>query len=143
MKAWIVWRQLTWAQRRTVVLALVLVPLFALRLRSTSLPAVLSRWQGEKEALGPRLRGDDGGREEAVAIARAVALVAGRLGATCLTRSLALRWILARRDIATVLRLGVHNKSGGLHAHAWLECRGVPLNDTVEATRGFAPVHLP
>jgi hypothetical protein len=84
-----------------------------------------------------------GALADAVAAARAVNLVAARLRATCLTRSLVLHRILAGRGIATVLRVGVRNGGDGLHAHAWVECDGVPVNDTAHGLHGFAPLELP
>lgn len=45
--------------------------------------------------------------------------------ATCLTQSLALRWMLARHGCVAILNLGVRNPLGGrLQAHAWLEVDG-------------------
>lgn len=136
MKAVTVWRQLTWAQRWTLLLALVWLPLFAIRVRRTSVAHLLSRTQ-VRAGVPPAAVAD------ARAAARAVNLVAGRLRATCLTRSLVLHRILAGRGIATVLRVGVRNEGDGLQAHAWVECDGVPVNDTTQRVRGFARVELP
>ena len=69
-------------------------------------------------------------------------LVAVRLGAACLTRSLVLQRILAGRGIATTLWVGVRNEGQGLQAHAWVECGGVPVNDTPHGIRGFARMDL-
>jgi hypothetical protein len=47
--------------------------------------------------------------------------------ANCLIRALALRMLLARRDIATELHIGARkDEYGGFAAHAWLTC-----NDTI------------
>ncbi len=51
---------------------------------------------------------------------------------TCLPRSLALQRMLARRGIASELRIGVRKESngaGGIAAHAWVEVDGVPLGE--------------
>ena len=136
MKTWAVFRQLTWPQRRTLVLALVLLPLFGVLLRRTSLVRLLSRM----DAGGT---GDSGAVASALAAARPVNLVAARLRATCLTRSLVLQWILARRGIGTELKVGVRNEGDGLRAHAWLECGGVLVNDTVDGLHGLARMELP
>ena len=136
MKTWTVLRQLTCAQRRTLVLALVLLPLFAVLLRLSSPARLLSR-VGARGTPGP------GAMASALALARPVNLVAARLRATCLTRSLVLHWILARRGIGTELKVGVRNEGGGLHAHAWLECGEVPVNDTVRGVQGFVRLELP
>ena len=136
MKTWTVLRQLTCAQRRTLVLALVLLPLFAVLLRLSSPTRLLARIDAGGTP-GP------GALANALALAQPVNLVAARLRATCLTRSLVLQWILARRGIGTELKVGVRNEGDGLHAHAWLECGGVPVNDTVYGVDGFARMELP
>lgn len=55
--------------------------------------------------------------------------------ADCLPLSLALRWLLARRGIASDLRVGVRTITGRFESHAWLECDGVVLNDTADVGR--------
>ena len=57
----------------------------------------------------------------------------------CLERSLALRWLLRRRGIATNLRIGARKESELFEAHAWIELDGVVLNDPDEAHLHFAP----
>jgi hypothetical protein len=47
----------------------------------------------------------------------------------CLTRSLALARVLARRGVATDVRIGVKTDTGTLEAHAWVEHNGLVLND--------------
>lgn len=136
MKTWAVFRELTWTQRRTLVLALVLLPLFGGLLRRTSLARLLSR-------MDARGTSGSGAVASALTVARPVNLVAARLRATCLTRSLVLQWILARRGIGTELKVGVRNEGDGLHAHAWLECGGVLVNDTVHGVHGFARMDVP
>jgi hypothetical protein len=43
---------------------------------------------------------------------------------SCLERSLALGWLLARRGIATQLRIGARKSQGKFEAHAWVERNG-------------------
>jgi hypothetical protein len=59
----------------------------------------------------------------------AVAAVARRIPrATCLTQALAATLLLSWRGHASTLHLGVAKQvNGSLHAHVWLECRGVIL----------------
>ncbi len=47
----------------------------------------------------------------------------------CLTRSLALAWMLYRRGVDVELRLGVRRPGDQLEAHCWLEWRGQVLHD--------------
>lgn len=136
MKTLRVLRELTWAQRWTLAVALVLLPAYAARLRRSSparvIPTSGAGGLASQEAL-----------VDAQAAARAVDLVAARLQATCLTRSLVLQRILANRGIAGVLRVGVSREGDALSAHAWVECGGIPVNDTAERVRRLATVKLP
>ncbi len=49
----------------------------------------------------------------------------------CLTRSIALSWMLARRGVRPALQIGVKNDSGKLQAHAWVEWQGHALQEPV------------
>jgi acyl-CoA synthetase (NDP forming) len=135
MRSIAIWLELTWAQRRDLLLALVWLPLFALRVRRTPAARLLARMRSPAGLHTGRLA-------DARATARAVDLAAGRLRATCLTRSLVLQRMLAARGITTDLRVGVRKGGQGLEAHAWLECDGVPVNDSAQGVHGFTPVGL-
>ncbi|MEQ8742356.1 lasso peptide biosynthesis B2 protein [Parasphingorhabdus sp.] len=50
------------------------------------------------------------------------------LNGNCLSQSLALWWLLARKGIATTLHIGAHRKEGEFKAHAWVELDGEPIN---------------
>ncbi len=56
----------------------------------------------------------------------------------CLTRSLALWWLLRCRGIACDLRIGVSNDSGEFSAHAWVEYEGAVINDSPGSIGRFA-----
>ncbi|MFL5577705.1 MAG: lasso peptide biosynthesis B2 protein [Gemmatimonadaceae bacterium] len=75
-------------------------------------------------------------RATAHAVATAGAFFPGR--ALCLEQSLALYYCLRRRGIAARLRLGV--QSHPFAAHAWVEWRDEPLNDTRERLKRFLPL---
>ena len=51
------------------------------------------------------------------------------LKATCLERSLALWWLLARHGVATQLRIGVRKTCEQFEAHAWVEHGGVAIGE--------------
>jgi hypothetical protein len=81
-------------------------------------------------------------------VAHALA-VANRLGPwkpRCLVRSLALGWLLARRDISFEIRIGIPREKTALHdsgtvglnAHAWVEHAGVVLNDRQDVATTFS-----
>jgi transglutaminase superfamily protein len=60
-------------------------------------------------------------------------------GATCLSQAIALTWMLRRRGIAAVVRLGARSQRGAFKAHAWVEYQGVVLNDP-EIAEQYAPI---
>jgi hypothetical protein len=62
---------------------------------------------------------------------------------SCMHRSLVLWWLLRRRGIASRLWIGVNKDAGRFEAHAWVECRGLVLNDPESLHRRFAPFPCP
>jgi hypothetical protein len=59
-------------------------------------------------------------------------LAAGRhslMRSTCLERSLALWWLLARRGITSQLRIGARKSDGQFAAHAWVERNGEAIGE--------------
>lgn len=61
----------------------------------------------------------------------------------CLTRSLYLQRLLARRGVPTDLHIGVQLSDGQLLAHAWVEYAGHPLNDAPDVAERYAPFERP
>lgn len=77
---------------------------------------------------------------EAPALAAAVEQAAriAPIQVSCLTRSLALWWLLRRRRIAGELCIGVRKNDGQLQAHAWVEEQGRVLNDAPDVAQRYA-----
>jgi hypothetical protein len=133
-------RALSWSERRVLILAMLLLPLFHIGLRILGLPRLLA-WIARSPAFG---RGSHS-REDLATIG-ALVDIAGNHGpfpATCLTRSLLLHWLLRCRGVDSDLRIGVRFSAGKLEAHAWLEHAGEPLNDQQDIAAQFAPFHGP
>jgi Transglutaminase-like superfamily len=65
------------------------------------------------------------------------------LHTNCLERSLVLWWLLRRRGIEAVLRIGVRKDSHRFEAHAWVELDSEVLNGTSEEHRHFVPFEKP
>lgn len=61
---------------------------------------------------------------------------------TCLRRSLALQWLLARSGLDTRLQYGVRRENGKLQAHAWLEYQGRSIGEKVEPTSQYSPLKV-
>ena len=57
---------------------------------------------------------------------------------TCLSRSLALWYLLLLQGVRTELRIGVRPGGAPLDAHAWVEHDGRPLNDDEGVAHRFA-----
>ena len=58
----------------------------------------------------------------------------------CLRQAVALQWMLKRRGIVTVLRIGVQKGGADLHAHAWLEYAGQALGQPEGVCQSYAPL---
>jgi hypothetical protein len=57
----------------------------------------------------------------------------------CLERALVLAFLLRRLGIAADLRFGARKQAARLEAHAWVEYRGVPLDEDLGEHRHFLP----
>ena len=56
---------------------------------------------------------------------------------TCLTRAIALRWMLAQRGIPAQLRIGANKFNDGVHAHAWVEIEGQAIGEGENITERY------
>lgn len=82
---------------------------------------------------------------EAETLARWVAVAARHhlYPMRCLTRSLVVWRLLARRGIASELHIGVRKQASELVAHAWVECAGRPVGEDGEVESRYAALALP
>ena len=132
-------RALTGAERRLLIVSCAATPLVAFGLSILGfrrMHAALARWPRRRDA---RFGTEQAASCRARSVAKVVAIAAGRgpVRASCLRRSLLL-WFLLRRDgVETILRVGVSREGGTLHAHAWVEYRGRPLNDADDIAARF------
>jgi len=104
------------------------------------------RWRGVLDRLTPSSvkragLGDPVVAGSARAIARFEQAAARHLflRTNCLEQSLVLCWLLQRRGIAAVLRIGGRKENGRFEAHAWVEVEGAALNELQEQHRHFVP----
>lgn len=126
---------LPFQQQEVLCGALLLLPLFALLVRALGFGR-FRHWLDERTTLPMAVVT----AQEISAIACAVNMAA-RLGpfkASCLTRSMVLKWLLRNRGVGTSLRVGVRTDSGMLDAHAWVEYQGVPINDRIDIGDHYA-----
>lgn len=132
MTSWSRLRQLSSAERWLLAQALILLPLTALALRVVG----FWRWQTTLARLAPVDRAPAASDTATLlrqgrALARLVDVAArrGLYRASCLPRSLTLWWLLRSRGIDNDLCVGVRKEEGQFEAHAWVELRGLVLND--------------
>jgi Transglutaminase-like superfamily len=134
---WPGWRRAPWPERRAFVAGLVLLPLIALSLRLVGVRRTIA-WtaRGRELTASPA--------DEAALVSAAVTAIRraerhGLIEGTCLSRSLALRFMLARAGITTDLKFGARRQAGRFEAHAWLERGGLPIADAPDPGRPFVP----
>ncbi len=61
----------------------------------------------------------------------------------CLERSLTLWWLLRREGIEGELHIGARKSESRFEAHAWVELRGVVLNDSPNVHKHYARFDAP
>jgi hypothetical protein len=134
-RSWRTWRALSWAQRRLLARAWLLLPPVVVRLRLSGFRRAQAALLGRTAAPG------DGDLPAAQATARLV-LSAARwspVPASCLPRALVLARLLRDQGLAAELRIGVARADGRFAAHAWVEHGGVPLADRQDVALHYAP----
>ncbi len=136
--AWRKWRDLPAPDRRLVLHLVALLPSVAAAIRIFGLRRVC-RFFSRHPVIGEGTGVPDAQRaREAGRLVNAAAFrIPGR--PNCLTRSVALWWILRRRGIESALRIGVRTAAGHLEAHAWVELGGLVLNDDPDVGERFSP----
>jgi hypothetical protein len=135
-----IYRALSAREQKALLTSVVLLPFFSLGLRL----AGLQRFQAWLDR-SPIARRAPLSQAEAAALGVAVNRAANHVlgSATCLTRSLLLRWLLRRYGTPSDLRIGVRFEEGELAAHAWVEKDGIPLNDRPELVSRYAAFDQP
>ncbi len=119
---WQTWGRLTWPERRGILSATALIPAMAIGARLLSYERLLGMI--EHRPISAR---EDGPLAEIIPqCVRATRRASdnGLYRGNCLSRSLALSWLLRRRGIAAQVRLGVRVTDGQLQAHAWVGTSG-------------------
>ncbi|HEV2299762.1 MAG TPA: lasso peptide biosynthesis B2 protein [Candidatus Acidoferrales bacterium] len=138
--AWMSYRRLSKNARHDLLLGFVLVPLAVVFVRLFG----VGRWrrvEEERERADGELEGPNTTQiNEARAEARMIEAASrhGIARGNCLSRSVALWWLLRRKGINAELRIGARRAGEGLEAHAWVELGGTILNDEDDVRESFA-----
>lgn len=56
---------------------------------------------------------------------------------TCLAKSLVLQKMLSKRNIPSLVRIGVQKVKGAMFAHAWVEVNGEPVSEVDDVRQKF------
>lgn len=78
-------------------------------------------------------------KDRLLGLVHLAARVVGGTG-SCLPRSLLVFWLLKSRREPVELLIGVNTESTNFQAHAWVEARGVAINEDPEQVRCFIPL---
>ena len=126
------------AQKSALMAAWLWLPVFSTGLRTVGRQRFQSKLQRTPTTAGERSLMP---QSEIRALAEAVDIAARHapFHATCLTRSLLLRW----RGLHAELRIGVNLASGTVQAHAWVKCAGCAVNDRADIADVIKPFALP
>jgi hypothetical protein len=127
MTRWQKWRALSWADRRLLLRAAVMLAWARARLRAMGFrPESASAGAAPPDPPAAA----DLARAQAVARLVGMAAAVNPVTVACLHRSVVLWTLLRREGIPCQLRLGAGDtRSGPFEAHAWVECGGVAVNE--------------
>ena len=134
---WRAWSCLTWPERRATLSAAALIPTMAIGARLLSYERLLGLT--ERRPISAPKNGPPAEIVPQLARATRRASNNGLYHGNCLSRSLALSWLLRQRGIAAQVRLGARVTDGQLHAHAWVEHQGRVVNDAPDVATRFTP----
>jgi hypothetical protein len=134
------WRALSVPERATACLAYLLLPLVSLSLRCVGL-GTTTRLLERKLDRSERAQGSPR-NDFPASCARLVAAAAqyhpGR--PACLAKSVTLWFLLARRGIASSVRIGVAKNADVFRAHAWVEVDGRVLLDGPDVATQYSVI---
>lgn len=140
--AWVRFRNLSGRERRDFFLGLLFLPLVVVWLRLSTFRSVqqtLEKWHGD--AALTNQHDDTGALAESQSASRMLDAASRRgiVRGNCLSRSIALWWLLRRRGIPAQLRIGARKIGNQLEAHAWIEVAGHAINDSEDVQTRYAP----
>lgn len=140
--AWVRFCKLSGRDRRDFFLALVFVPAVVIWLRVSAFRRVqqaLERWRRDATLTNQRDSTRIFTESQSASRMLDVASRRGLVRGNCLSRSIALCWLLRRRAIPAQLRIGARKNGNQLEAHAWVEVAGRAVNDSDDVQTRFAP----
>lgn len=138
---WDKFQGLSFGEKLLLLQAALMLPATKLALRTVG----VKRWQSVLAGMS-RLnlnldRRDEPSKRVARTVARLVRAASnhGIYQANCLEQSLVLWCLLRRAGVTSEIRYGARKEQEKLHAHAWVECLGLTLNEDRGVEQRFAP----
>lgn len=127
-------RALPGRERRVLLVACALLPVFCIGLRFLGLrhfrdgPGILFPTRAQPRCMASPTR-----------VAAMVNIAGNRavFPSTCLARALLIDWLLRRQGFPAELRIGVRLADGVLAAHAWVECEGAPVDASPDISQEY------
>lgn len=140
--AWVRFCNLSGRERRDFFRALLFLPIVAAWLRVSTFRSIqrnLEDWH--KDAVLTNQRDDSRALAESQSASRMLDAASRRgiVRGNCLSRSIALCWLLRRRGLPAQLRIGARKIGNQLEAHAWVEVAGRAINDSDDVQTRYAP----
>lgn len=132
------WFDLPRDERRAVITMVWLVPALHVAVRVWDYRRTRA-WLDRRADHRSRQLLQPEGRVEAYRLATTRVTRYSRLPGNCLSRSLALLWLLRRRGHNAQLHLGVSLAGGDFAAHAWVTLNDRVLNDTQDVATRYVP----
>jgi hypothetical protein len=142
MNTWARFCKLSGRERRDFFLGLLFLPAVVIWLRVSTFRRVqqaLEKWHGDaaltNQCDGAAIFTESQSASRMMDAASRRSIVRGN----CLSRSIALWWLLRRRGIPAQLRIGARKIGDQLEAHAWVEVAGRAINDSDDVQTRYAP----
>lgn len=132
-------RALERAAQTLFLRALAMLPLVGLSLKLRGFDATRSALRKRLSRAKPQTDLDSLSKQ--IAMTAHMVNAADRHGLvhpSCLVKSLTLWWLLGRQGIPSQLRVGIRKEGGKLEAHAWVESKGMALNEPEERHHHYA-----
>ena len=142
MNTWARFCDLSGTERRDFFLGLLFLPAVVIWLRVSAFRRVQQaseKWYGDAALRNQRDSTRIFTESQSASRMLDVASRRGLVRGNCLSRSIALCWLLRRRGIPAQLRIGARKIGNQLEAHAWVEVAGRAVNDSDDVQTRYAP----
>jgi len=130
-------------QKRLLIIASMLLPLADIALRifgyRKTQQALVRTTTGQKKMADSQAAHLAQARQVANLVR--IAAHKGPYSNTCLRESLVTWWLLQRRDIFTLLKIGIAKENDDFKAHAWVELDGMPVIDSEHTQMTFSSIY--